>query len=383
MRPHDTTIVSLLKVLSIIRYAGSEAVQALGHYLTITPRFCNLSYTRLATGDMSSHCLLFSLQFMDMYRPGVVPSETSRLDTSTHHRFRTSTGNNHDHIWHVKCIRLIYLRDISTKEMTEVIQVDPLDDAVANALETLMLRDQEIVLHGTEEYAGLIRLLYNTLYIVTFTWNALFIEAEGHLSFLSGKCLDKNLTPTEQLQYTRELHQLSPIWMQVRRRLVAAKDLVEQLAMHPFFLSSIDTDTQGDFQALLFRRGKIVDDQISRCNQIAEQTNVLVSLIFNIATLQDTKAAVEESKAANALASSIQRVTMLTFIYLLLTLASSIFGMNIIQITTPQSNSPLWAFFILAVALMCATLGGWYIWTLSHSRLQHRASRLAAASNKA
>lgn len=47
-----------------------------------------------------------------------------------------------------------------------------------------------------------------------------------------------------------------------------------------------------------------------------------VEQIFNIATLQDTRAAVEESRAANRLASSIRRVTFLTFIYLPLTLAA-------------------------------------------------------------
>jgi hypothetical protein len=105
--------------------------------------------------------------------------------------------------------------------------------------------------------------------------------------------------------------------------LIAAKDLAEQIIEHPFCQS-----TDGYFEdsrmlkLTLSKKMKILDDQISRCNELAEQTSVLISLIFNIATLQDTKAAVEESRAANALASSIRRVTMLTFIYLPLTLAS-------------------------------------------------------------
>ena len=44
--------------------------------------------------------------------------------------------------------------------------------------------------------------------------------------------------------------------------------------------------------------------------------------IFNIATLQDTRVAVEESRASNVLAASIRRVTVLTFIYLPLMLSA-------------------------------------------------------------
>jgi hypothetical protein len=94
------------------------------------------------------------------------------------------------------------------------------------------------------------------------------------------------------------------------------------MLVHPFFEDLNGSDGRPAVRPLLSRKIKILDDQISRCNDLAEQTNVLISLIFNIATLQDTRAAVEEAKAANALASSIRRVTMLTFIYLPLTLAS-------------------------------------------------------------
>ena len=66
----------------------------------------------------------------------------------------------------------------------------------------------------------------------------------------------------------------------------------------------------------------MLDDHLTRCKELAEQTNVLISLIFNIATLQDTRAAVEESKAANNLSASIRRVTLLAFFYLPLTLST-------------------------------------------------------------
>lgn len=61
---------------------------------------------------------------------------------------------------------------------------------------------------------------------------------------------------------------------------------------------------------------------ITICDDLAKQTKDLVDLIFNISQLQEARAAIEEGKAANTVALSIRRVTMLTFIYLPLTLAS-------------------------------------------------------------
>jgi hypothetical protein len=91
---------------------------------------------------------------------------------------------------------------------------------------------------------------------------------------------------------------------------------------HPFFSSIAGYNGRIAIEGYLGKQIMILEDHISRCNELAEQTNVLISLIFNIATLQDTRAAIEESKAANVLAASIRRVTMLTFVYLPLTLAA-------------------------------------------------------------
>lgn len=104
---------------------------------------------------------------------------------------------------------------------------------------------------------------------------------------------------------------------------------------HPFFLSINGTDNSAAVRSRLTRKVKIIEDQIGRCNELVEQTNVLISLIFNIATLQDARAAIEESKAANVLARSIKRVTVLTFVYLPLTLAS-VRSLEIILFPDPQ-----------------------------------------------
>jgi hypothetical protein len=134
--------------------------------------------------------------------------------------------------------------------------------------------------------------------------------------------VDDDLTSVQQLQYTRELHELSSLWPHVRRGLVASKELAEQIPSHLVFFYQNNHDGWKEIDAYMRRKVRVIDDQIILCNELADQTSLLISLIFNIATLQDTKAAVEESRAANTLASSIRRVTMLTFIYLPLTLAS-------------------------------------------------------------
>lgn len=116
----------------------------------------------------------------------------------------------------------------------------------------------------------------------------------------------------------QELHGLSPLWTSVRRQLTAIKDLIAQVLQHEIS----DTESSHRTEMYYVKRLQVVDDHINRCNDAAAQTNNLISLIFNIATLQESRAAVEESKAANAFTGSIRRVTMLTFIYLPLTLAS-------------------------------------------------------------
>jgi hypothetical protein len=75
-------------------------------------------------------------------------------------------------------------------------------------------------------------------------------------------------------------------------------------------------------ESLFRNKVQVLDDYLMRCHEVSEQTKALSEYLFSIATLEESRLAVEETKAANALAGSIRRVTMLTFIYLPLTLAS-------------------------------------------------------------
>ncbi|KAH9871761.1 hypothetical protein J1614_006017 [Plenodomus biglobosus] len=314
VRGHDTW--------NVATSLQSESIQVFGHYLGITPRFFNFPYSRIRTGNTVEQYVCFSLQFMDKYQLGRKPTEAGRLATSPTYRFRNADGDYHSHEWHVTCMRLIFLKNERNENFRGLIQIDPLDDAIADGLKTLITKAEEQPSVEAELYSGLCQVLSETIYIVTYNWTAFFTEAETHIQVLSKKCVDTNLTGDEQLRYTRELHQLSPLWVQVRRCLTAAKDLVAQMIEHPFFAVIAGFDGRIAIESYLRKHVKIIDDQITQCNEIAEQTNVLISLIFNIATLQDTRAAVEESKAANAFAASVRRVTMLTFVYLPLTLAA-------------------------------------------------------------
>jgi Mg2+ and Co2+ transporter CorA len=96
------------------------------------------------------------------------------------------------------------------------------------------------------------------------------------------------------------------------------KNLVAQFSRHE--LSSFISGKRDD--RYFVKRLSVVEDQLRRCNDAADKTKNLIDLIMNIASLQASRAAVQESQLANATAASIKRVTILTFIYPPLTLAS-------------------------------------------------------------
>jgi hypothetical protein len=98
--------------------------------------------------------------------------------------------------------------------------------------------------------------------------------------------------------------------------------LAAHIIEHPSFSEIGEYNGRVAIGADLGKQMKLSEDHTDRYNELAGQTNVLIGLIFNIATLQDTKATVEESKAANAFETHIKGVTVLPFIHSLLKLAS-------------------------------------------------------------
>ncbi|KAF9697138.1 hypothetical protein EKO04_004929 [Ascochyta lentis] len=357
-----------------------EAIRALGFWMNIPPTFFMLPDVRLRVVAGANE-LLFTLQYMNKYAVGHrSPQARPSSSSQQYHRFRSKNGQQ-PHEWHITQARLIFFTGWNWVDCTPsqhsasdsgsletrsarwrgLYMFDEADDAMALQLRDLMVANDRPDPGQAEVYQGLGQIIENIILLISSKWTEFLDEADLHLQVLSKQCISEDLLPTKQLQYMRELHELSPLWTRVRRHLTAIKDLIAQVLQHEISYSNPNLEDRT--QLYYVKRLQVVDDHISRCNDAAAQTNNLISLIFNIATLQESRAAVEESKAANAFAGSIRRVTMLTFVYLPLTLASSILGMNITQITGEGTHSQLWLYFIVAVALMAATFGGWFVWS--------------------
>ncbi|ORX98756.1 hypothetical protein BCR34DRAFT_142988 [Clohesyomyces aquaticus] len=319
----------------------------------------------------------FSVQLMEKYPLkhilcGHVLYEPGCSSESPTARFRASGGDFRMHEWRVTRISLMLFKSQDGPTVHGLIYLDSSDSAFADGIQVLLTRGDELPPTDAEEADGLGKIYSTVIYIITYNWDVFLTEAETHLKALSKKCVDENLSSAEQLQYTRELHQLSPIWVEVRRRLLEAKNLTSELIEHPYFPQDQRTKTRKRTERYLQKHSKTLQDQLTRCSELSVQTNVLISLIFNIATVQDSRAAVEESKAANALAASIRRVTVLTFVYLPLSLAAGIFGMNVHQITGDVAHPAIWIYIVVALTLMTGTFGTWFLWSWTFSGLEKR-----------
>ncbi|OCT54865.1 hypothetical protein CLCR_02911 [Cladophialophora carrionii] len=337
-------LVAILKVRTpadaystffIVTDTSPEVIQALGYHLHITPRFFDIPYTILSTGNRVRQYSFFSLQLMERYSLGERPAEACRNDASPRTRFSTKDGPL-PHEWHVTRVAVVFLIDETRQNLSKgLVLLDNKDQAIAKALEKLMMRDEATVTGGMGTVAGQGQILTGLFHIINVTWDVFLGEAEAHLRYLSVKCIDEDLSPTDQLRYTRALHQLSPLWVQVRRRLVATRTVAKQMMARPDLISRFvhpqyteddapyyTSDAQEAFEGYMNNCVNVVEDQIDRSKELAEETSNLISLILNITTMQDTRATIAESKAANAFAASIRRITVLTFVYLPLTLAA-------------------------------------------------------------
>ncbi|KAF5573533.1 metal ion transmembrane transporter [Fusarium subglutinans] len=326
-----------------------KAVRALGHYLHITPRFFNFPYVPTSTGNHVADYAFFHLQFMDMYPPKIKPSEATRNQNSPHAQFNLGQGLT-KHTWHITKVDLIYWNEkveaTGSNRGMGLISLDPVDDIIYKGLCKLMTRKETIPPGKWEEEFGLGQVLSEMFHIISVNWNTFLDEAEQHLQHI-------------QKSYSLALHQLSPLWSEVRRRIVSAKDTAKQMMSHPFFTAV------GGAESISSYLKKIIltlNDYETRTHELDTNTNILINLIFNLATFNDTAAAIQESKAANYLAASIRRVAMLTFFYLPLQIAASIYGMNINEITGGDGDHHIWEYVILSLVLMGLTFLFWYAW---------------------
>ncbi|KAM0802622.1 hypothetical protein BDR22DRAFT_971259 [Usnea florida] len=376
--------------ICIISSLSAEALQMLGYYLNITPRFFNFPYVISSTGVPVKDFAFFGLQIMEKYSLKSIPTEAQRSSSSPRMIFRNKGGPS-KHTWHVTRINVAFIRSTSERPYYHgVIVFDPADQAFVDALLALAVKVEEDLPGLQEHKIGLCDTLTKVFYIIGLVTSAnahsikpiLKQRAEASIALpgavslkisqtaaevlIAGnreqnqKCVEEDLSSEDQLAYTRELHKLVPLFSESRRRIFAAKDVTQQMLDHPFFTS---VNAHHSMTAYLQKTMAALDEYKTRSLELSEQTNNLISLIFNIATLQDTRVAVEESRAANILAASIRRVTVLTFIYLPLMLSASIFGMNVFQITEDKSNPSVWIFIVVAAVMMLFTIGVWTMWS--------------------
>ncbi|KAH6616723.1 hypothetical protein C7974DRAFT_50939 [Boeremia exigua] len=345
-----------------------EATRSLGHWMGIPPTFFALPsvHLRVITGIRSENHLILSLQYMSKYSIGHEPSASL-----PHCRFRNKTGQQ-PHEWHANHARLVFLADSTHSNAKALPNGKSMcwlwrglymfgegDESAATRLRDHMVARDKDDPDPAEVYQGLGHIIRDVIYNLCNIRTEFFDEAMEHLQVLSNRCLSEDLDPVKQLEYMRELYTLLPLWSQVRRQLNGTKNMVAQVSRHE--MSSFEQGVRDN--RYYVKRLSVVEDQLGRCDDAADKTKNLIDLIMGIASLQESRAAVRESRAANSFASSIQRVTILTFIYLPLTLASSILGMNITQVTGEATHSQLWLYFVIAIALMAATFGGWYVWS--------------------
>lgn len=92
----------------------------------------------------------------------------------------------------------------------------------------------------------------------------------------SQKCVDEDLSSLDQLKYTRELHQLTPLWAETRQRLDVAKDLATTITAHPFLTA---LNAQESIESYLKGRARIFDDLLQQTEELDKRTNNLISLV--------------------------------------------------------------------------------------------------------
>lgn len=135
----------------------------------------------------------------------------------------------------------------------------------------------------------------NIAHLNKFTWGVFLQEAADYLHVLvrisnmatmyniyglrymeSERCVEEELSSVEQLTYTRELHKIAPLWVEVRRRIICAKDVSQQMINHPFFAA---IGARHSIESYLIKTIQALEDHVIRSNELTEETNVLISLV--------------------------------------------------------------------------------------------------------
>ncbi|KAF3216974.1 hypothetical protein TWF192_000877 [Orbilia oligospora] len=343
--------------LDLVQDASDYVIKSLGFYRDITPLFFDIPYSIIQTDggtkDSAYHnaslpiyglkaagiaCeltdktgMFFSFQFLGLYTKAERPFEASRASTSPKFSFSDpKTGVRRE--WLVSRISLFAKRR-SNDTYYSLVYLDPVDTGLAGALKTLLLGNEDgIPLTKSDHITGVIS---SVIYMMASVSSQFLQDAEEYLQSLTIPDLEKVPSLQGLMETTRKLHELLDLWREARRRIFAVQTLTRDIATHPFIVAE---GLRESMEVSLRKSRGMFEYQVDTIDDLVEKTKVHISLIFNIATLYDSRAALEESKAANKFASSVQKITSLTFVYLPIALAASILGMNVDLITGDSSQ---------------------------------------------
>lgn len=153
--PHSDGIKS---TFNLLRDVSSEAVQALGHYLDITPRFFNFGFATLSTGNTVNEYAFFSIQVIERYLPTAV-SASIRAQPAPHAKFGT-------YEWHITSVAALFTH--REGHFRGILHLQAQDNAIADGISKLMTRDEETFRDKGEVCSGQSQILAEMMYIVRF-----------------------------------------------------------------------------------------------------------------------------------------------------------------------------------------------------------------------
>jgi hypothetical protein len=234
---------------------------------------------------------------MDRYTGNDVPAEVLKMPNSPKLSFPTTPGQVVS-TWYVTRLALIFVRASDEVHVNGVCVIDPQDKSILQTLQILFPKAEDRVPGPIAEYATLGAILTEVFYIITYTWGVFLDGAARHIQALVSrppllgepglhtlmgpatvqgkKCVETELSSAQQLAYTRELHGIAPLWVEVRRRILAARDAAKQMTGHPFFAA---LDAQTSITSYLEKVIATLEDHLERTKELAEETNVIISLV--------------------------------------------------------------------------------------------------------
>ena len=153
--------------------------------------------------------------------------------------------------WRFTDVALICASRQRPNEYDAVCVLNQEDDTIAEALHRLLLMANEGRVKPSNSNVALVFDLINEGFrMIALNWGFFLDDAEAHVADISSQCVGSGKLSTEdKLRFTRELHQLTPVWGQVSRRLSAASNVIGAVREHPFYNSV--TNLEEDCESLL------------------------------------------------------------------------------------------------------------------------------------